>query len=302
MKLVIAGLVAATSIASAATGAQAQSFNCRRAYFPDEKLICTSPRLSMLDERLDWIFRQNMRLLAKPGRDALDREEERWVVARRRCGSDPRCVEGFYRSRIGELTGRLGEARDDDRDEPSATHGPGRDGPPPEHVSSEPPPAEPPRAERGQPDRSERATAAPTAKRQSSRGRQAEAAARKRLRGARTGRRQASRGNRRRPGRERRHPAAPPLRSAGWNRRGDPRRLNRRTRPHRDRQAAAPCRVRASSLPTRRPPRRCEADDPEALTPAADCPASAEPTTRAPSRRGADRSRRAACRIPHRGG
>ena len=124
----------------------------------------------MLDERLDWIFRQNMRLLAKPGRDALDREEERWVVARRRCGSDPRCVEGFYRSRIGELTGRLGEARDDDRDEPSATHGPGRDGPPPEHVSSEPPPAEPPRAERGQPDRSERATAAPTAKRQSSRG------------------------------------------------------------------------------------------------------------------------------------
>ena len=170
MKLVIAGLVAATSIASAATGAQAQSFNCRKAYFPDEKLICTSPRLSMLDERLDWIFRQNMRLLAKPGRDALDREEERWVVARRRCGSDHRCVEGFYRSRIGELTGRLGEARDDDRDEPSATRGPGRDGPPPERFSSEPPPAEPPRAERGQPDRSERATAAPTAKRQSSRG------------------------------------------------------------------------------------------------------------------------------------
>ena len=132
MKLVIAGMVAAASIASAATGAQAQSFNCRKAYFPDEKLICTSPRLSMLDERLDWIFRQNMRLLSKPGRDALDREEERWVVARRRCGSDHRCVEGFYRSRIGNLTERLGEARNDDRDEPSAMREPGRDGPPPE--------------------------------------------------------------------------------------------------------------------------------------------------------------------------
>src|SRR5690242_8067919 len=116
MKFVIAGMVAVAALASAATGAQAQSFNCRKAHFPDEKLICASPQLSMLDERLDWIFRQNMRLLAKPGRDALDREEEQWVVARRRCGSDHRCVESFYRSRIGELTARVGEARDDDRD------------------------------------------------------------------------------------------------------------------------------------------------------------------------------------------
>ena len=55
MKLVVAGMVA-VSVASAATGAQAQSFNCRKAYFPDEKLICTSPELSRLDERLDCDF------------------------------------------------------------------------------------------------------------------------------------------------------------------------------------------------------------------------------------------------------
>src|SRR3954447_16328005 len=165
MKPVIAGLVAAATIASAATGAQAQSFNCRKAYFPDEKLICTSPQLSMLDERLDWTFRQNMRLLSKPGRDALDREEERWVVARRRCGGDHRCVEGFYRGRIGELTERLGVARNDDRDEASAMREPWRDGPPPERF-----PPEPPRAEHGQPDRGERAMPTPTANRQSSRG------------------------------------------------------------------------------------------------------------------------------------
>src|SRR3954469_4334254 len=147
MKLVIAGMVTAAVLASAATSVQAQSFNCRKAYFPDEKLICTSPQLSMLDERLDWIFRQNMRLLSKPGRDALDREEEQWVVARRRCGSDHRCVEGFYRSRIGDLTERLGEARKDDRDVPSGMGEPGRDGPPPERFSSDPPRAEPPGAE-----------------------------------------------------------------------------------------------------------------------------------------------------------
>ena len=176
MKLVVAGMVAV--LASAATGAQAQSFNCRKAYFPDEKLICTSPELSNLDERLDWIFRQNMRLLSKPGRDALDREEERWVVARRRCGGDHRCVEGFYRGRIGELTERLGEARDDARGESSAMREPWRDGPPPERFPPEPPRAEAPWAERGQPDRNERATTAPIAKRQSSRGGKAEAAAR----------------------------------------------------------------------------------------------------------------------------
>jgi len=168
MKLVVAGMVAV--LASAATGAQAQSFNCRKAYFPDEKLICTSPELSNLDERLDWIFRQNMRLLSKPGREALDREEERWVVARRRCGGDHRCVEGFYRGRIGELTERLGEARDDARGESAAMREPWRDGPPPERFPPEPPRAEAAWAERGQPDRNERATTAPIAKRQSSRG------------------------------------------------------------------------------------------------------------------------------------
>jgi uncharacterized protein YecT (DUF1311 family) len=113
MKIIVAGMIAVATLAGAGTGAQAQSFNCRKAYFPDEKLICTSPELSNLDERLDGIFRQNLRLLSKAGRDALDREEERWVVARRRCGRDYRCVEGFYRSRIGELSERLGEARDD---------------------------------------------------------------------------------------------------------------------------------------------------------------------------------------------
>ena len=77
-----------------------------------------SPDLSRLDERLNRIFGQNRSLLSPAGRDALDREEERWVVARRRCGPDHRCVEDFYRDRIAELAEELGEARRDVRAKP----------------------------------------------------------------------------------------------------------------------------------------------------------------------------------------
>ena len=136
MKPILAGLVAIASIAGAATGAQAQSFNCRKAYFADEKLICTSPELSRLDERLDRIFGQNRRLLSQAGRDALDREEERWVVARRRCGPDHRCVEDFYRRPHRRADRELGEARGDDRGRrPRRCASQARDGPPPERFA-----------------------------------------------------------------------------------------------------------------------------------------------------------------------
>src|SRR3954470_16142673 len=127
MKRILAGIVAVASVAGAASGAQAQSFNCRRAYFADEKLICMSPELSRLDERLNRIFGQTRRLLSPSGRNALDREEERWVVARRRCGPDHQCVEDFYRDRIAERAYRFGEVRGEVRRD---DRGDDRDGPP----------------------------------------------------------------------------------------------------------------------------------------------------------------------------
>jgi len=163
MKPILAGMLA-LSVVAGASGAQAQSFNCRRAFFADEKVICASPDLSSLDERLNWIYRQNMRLLSAVERNSLDRDEERWVVTRRRCGADHRCIEGFYRSRIGELSARLGEGRGDDRGEPpAAMREPRRDGPASERPVTELPVAEPRRAPppvaatRPPPERGERA-------------------------------------------------------------------------------------------------------------------------------------------------
>ena len=140
MKRIVAGIFAVAAITSAAAGAQAQSFNCRKVYFADEKLICESPELSMLDERLDRIFRGNMRLLSPAGRDALDREEERWVVARRRCGWNHSCIEHFYRRRIAELAERLGDNR---REPPSAIRERWREAPTPEPPIPEPRRAQP---------------------------------------------------------------------------------------------------------------------------------------------------------------
>lgn len=107
MRRITVCLLSLFGLLTAAGDAQAQSFNCRSADFPDEFLICRSPELSGLDERLAHVFRQNMNRLSRAEQRALDREEERWVVSRRRCGRNYDCIAAHYDARIGELTERL---------------------------------------------------------------------------------------------------------------------------------------------------------------------------------------------------
>src|SRR4051794_41100760 len=139
MKRILAGIFAVAAVASAATGAQAQSFNCHKAYFPDEKLICENPELATLDERLNAIYSRNMRHLSEAERRALDRQEEQWVIARRRCGARYRCVEAFYHTRIDELADRLGNGYGPP---PVAAHGESLEG----RAAAIPPVPEPPNA------------------------------------------------------------------------------------------------------------------------------------------------------------
>ena len=243
MKLVIAGMVAVASIASAATGAQAQSFNCRKAYFPDEKLICTSPRTvdAGRASRLDFPAEhapagETRARRAGPRRGAmgcrppalrLGPSLRRGILSRphRRTDRETRRSPG-RRSRRA-----LGDARARARRPSAGTL----------FVRAATGRAATGRARSARPQRARDGGAGCQTAIEPGGGKQ------KQPRGRGCGapgprRRQASRGNRRRSGRERQAPAAPPLRSPGWNRLGDPRRLNRRTRPHRDRQAAAPCR------------------------------------------------------------
>lgn len=90
-----------------AVPAAAQSFNCHKAFFADEKTICQEPRLSRLDSELATLFGHVSSRLAPTQRAALKRDETAWVVARRRCGHDGPCIAGFYERRIRQLDARL---------------------------------------------------------------------------------------------------------------------------------------------------------------------------------------------------
>jgi uncharacterized protein len=85
----------------------AQSFNCHYAHQRDEKLICRDPGLAKLDEELASVYRRLILRLARDGGERLDRAEEAFVVARRKCGEQRACIEQKYRDRIRELKSAL---------------------------------------------------------------------------------------------------------------------------------------------------------------------------------------------------
>jgi uncharacterized protein len=87
--------------------AWAQSFNCKKAFFADERTICEEPRLGRLDSELATLFGHVISRLPRPQQAALKREETGWVVARRRCGDDRRCIAGSYGRRMQKLDAML---------------------------------------------------------------------------------------------------------------------------------------------------------------------------------------------------
>jgi len=104
---------AAVSLVVSVSAANAQSFNCRYAHFPDEATICQQPALARLDNELAAVFGQRMRQLSPAARKSLEKEEEGWVVARRGCGRNLDCIEQRYRSRISQLSAMIADRRID---------------------------------------------------------------------------------------------------------------------------------------------------------------------------------------------
>ena len=100
-------LFVAVPLALLAVPAAAQSFNCHKAFYADEKTICEEPRLGRLDSELATLFGHVSSRLPPPQRTALKRDETGWVVARRRCGHDGRCISALYGRRIQQLDAML---------------------------------------------------------------------------------------------------------------------------------------------------------------------------------------------------
>jgi len=107
-RLMVQMMVTAAASAAFAASAAGQSFDCRRAVFPDERAICRSSQLSKLDGELAALFGRAIRAVPSAQRAALTRRETEWVVARRHCGRDDGCIEQHYRDRMAALASVLG--------------------------------------------------------------------------------------------------------------------------------------------------------------------------------------------------
>jgi uncharacterized protein len=111
LPIALGAMLIATAVATHT--ANAQSFNCHYARYADEKTICRVPSLGQLDEELASIYRRVLLNLPRAERAELDKNEDRFVIARRRCGADRACIEQSYRRRIQELQASLPDADPD---------------------------------------------------------------------------------------------------------------------------------------------------------------------------------------------
>ena len=83
--------------------AAAQGFNCRYVHYTDEAAICQDPALGRLDDQLTSVYNGVYQRLPPEAQHRLDRDEDAWVIERRRCGADPGCITEAYRRRMATL-------------------------------------------------------------------------------------------------------------------------------------------------------------------------------------------------------
>ena len=92
----------ATALLGATPGTAQPSFDCRKATMPAEKLICASPDLSYLDERLAQSYTAAVGELGMAGR-CLRIDQTRWLREVRNVCRDEACLWQAYHFRLGEL-------------------------------------------------------------------------------------------------------------------------------------------------------------------------------------------------------
>ena len=79
----------------------AASFDCGKAQTGVERLICTNPRLSALDDELATAYKDALGLAPDPA--ALKKEEQSWLKKVRNSAGTAGEIEAAYVARLGEL-------------------------------------------------------------------------------------------------------------------------------------------------------------------------------------------------------
>ncbi len=96
----------ASSLAPASAQPEAgPSFNCKKAFYADEKAICASPQLSALDRQLAALYGRVKATSADPA--ALAHQSLLAVIARRKCGSNAQCIAQWDAERTKQLGAQL---------------------------------------------------------------------------------------------------------------------------------------------------------------------------------------------------
>jgi uncharacterized protein YecT (DUF1311 family) len=89
--------------AMAMVAAHAASFDCRHAESKAEKLICGSPSLSTLDEKMASVYRTVRNGASAEERRRLVAEQRRWIKGVRNGCGDEACLAKAYASRVAQL-------------------------------------------------------------------------------------------------------------------------------------------------------------------------------------------------------
>lgn len=89
--------------------AYAAGFNCSGASTAVERMICSDPEITKLDEDLNVRYKACLRKSAEP--ELMRQRQNYWLEERNSCGN-VNCVKFYYYKRISELTQRVEELED----------------------------------------------------------------------------------------------------------------------------------------------------------------------------------------------
>ena len=92
---------------SHAVRVSAASFDCAQTLTKIEKLICSAPELSALDDQLNAEYAKATK--TSDSSSTLKVEQRRWLVERNRC-ADTVCIKSAYTERLAQLQATEGEA------------------------------------------------------------------------------------------------------------------------------------------------------------------------------------------------
>lgn len=83
--------------------AQAASFDCRKAIYPDEIAVCHNPRLNDKDVKMATTYQLLIGLFAMGMRGSMMDAQSAWLKERAACQSNVSCLNQRYDERLAAL-------------------------------------------------------------------------------------------------------------------------------------------------------------------------------------------------------